>query len=191
MEYILPSSFNNVSRETLLKLEEYQKMVLKKNHSINLFSSKDVHRFWERHILDSIKSNEYIKGHRKVCDIGSGGGIPGIPLAIMNSNVKFFLFERRDKKSDFLSNIKEELVLRNVFIVNTNFIDYKSEKYDLFLSRAVKLTDSILNHANLLSEGEESLYIYYFGNNFDYKNINYKFKHRVDRKNKLLIFYLL
>ncbi|RKX72139.1 16S rRNA (guanine(527)-N(7))-methyltransferase RsmG [candidate division TA06 bacterium] len=191
MEYILPSSFNNVSRETLLKLEEYQKMVLKKNRSINLFSSKDVHIFWERHILDSIKSNEYIKGHKRVCDIGSGGGMPGIPLAIINSNIKFFLFERRDKKSDFLLNIKEELVLRNVFIVNANFIDYKSEKYDLFLSRAVKLTDSILNHANLLSKGEKSLYIYYFGNNFDYNNINCKFKHRVDRKNKLLIFYLL
>ena len=191
MEYILPSSFNNVSRETLLKLEKYQTLVLEKNRSVNLFSSKDIHIFWERHILDSIKSNEYIKGHMRVCDIGSGGGMPGIPLAIINSNVKFFLFERRDKKADFLLNIKEELVLGNVFIVNANFIDYKSEKYDLFLSRAVKLTDNILNHANLLSEGRNSLYIYYFGSNFDYNNINYRFKHIVDRKNRLLIFYLL
>jgi 16S rRNA (guanine527-N7)-methyltransferase len=87
----------DVSRETL---REFVKQLLKWNKSINLISAKDESSIWERHIEDSVQLSGYIPQNSTIIDVGSGGGFPGLVLAILGYNVH--LIEIDQRKAIFL-----------------------------------------------------------------------------------------
>lgn len=98
----------------------YLALLMKGNESQNLTAVRDAQEAWRRHILDSLTLlpaiAEFAEGTR-VIDVGSGGGLPGMPLAIAMPHVKFTLLEATAKKCDFLNQVIARLGLKNVNVV--------------------------------------------------------------------------
>lgn len=92
----------NVSREVIDQLKEYQSLLLKWNKTINLISSSTIDDFWSRHIVDSMQLFDFIEDKDLyVVDLGSGGGLPGIVLSILGIK-KMTLIESDSRKAAFL-----------------------------------------------------------------------------------------
>jgi 16S rRNA (guanine527-N7)-methyltransferase len=97
----------------LAQLHEYCELVLTWNRSFNFISRKDIGRLLPRHILDSLSALPYVRGER-VLDVGSGAGLPGIPLAIVSPEVRFDLCDRAERRIRFLEQVCLTLGLSNV-----------------------------------------------------------------------------
>ena len=123
------------------KIQKFKELVLFYNEKINLTSITDSHEFDVKHIEDSLLPLKVIDfSSKKVMDIGSGAGFPGIPLAIYNPSSTFYLVEPTLKRCNFLNTVKEELGLENVIIVNQRAEDLDKKEFsnfDFVVSRAV------------------------------------------------------
>ncbi|MFO0861128.1 MAG: 16S rRNA (guanine(527)-N(7))-methyltransferase RsmG [Phycisphaerales bacterium] len=102
------------------KLGLYLALLMKANESQNLTAIRDAAEAWRRHILDSLTLlpaiAEFPEG-AKVIDVGSGGGLPGMPLAIVMPHIRFTLLEATAKKCDFLTQVASRIALKNVTVL--------------------------------------------------------------------------
>jgi 16S rRNA (guanine527-N7)-methyltransferase len=127
------------------KLATFLDLLLEANTRFNLTAITDRDEAWQRHIFDSLTLMPFLgqAGAKRVIDIGSGGGMPGIPLAIVMPSVAFTLVEATGKKAEFLREAAERLALTNVAVINeraeTIGQDHKAhrEQYDAVIARAV------------------------------------------------------
>jgi len=118
------------------KLKIYLEMLRIWNEKINLISfSKS--NLWNEVVEESKKFLPFSKG--KIIDIGTGAGIPGIVVKILKNDVKMYLCESNKKKSFFLEEVIKELNLKNIFIINKNFLELKEYKnfFDRIFSRGL------------------------------------------------------
>ena len=142
----------NVSRETFPDLEEFRSLILEKNKEINLISSKSEDNSRERHIIDSAQIIDFIDENEKTCtDIGSGAGFPGIVLAIIlkhkNSSMKFKLYEKSYRKSQFLNDVIKKFNL-NADVFQKDIFQQKNLSSDLIVARAFKPLPVVLELVN-------------------------------------------
>lgn len=108
------------------------------NEKINVVSRKDIEQLYTRHILHSLgiaKVQPFLPGS-KVLDVGTGGGFPGIPLAILFPKTQFTLVDSIGKKITVVKNISEAMGLDNVDAINTRAENVKG-RFDFVVSRAV------------------------------------------------------
>ena len=108
------------------------------NSKINVISRKDIEQLYERHVLHSLAIAKFIsfKKDTKVLDVGTGGGFPGIPLAILFPETNFFLVDSIGKKIKVVNEISSALGLKNVRTAHVRAEEIK-EKFDFIVSRAV------------------------------------------------------
>lgn len=117
-------------------LLRYLQLLHKWNHAYNLTAVRDIDAMVTRHVLDSLAILPWVKGHR-VLDVGSGAGLPGIPLALALPDVQIVLLDSNGKKIRFLQEVKRVLSLTNVEIVQTRVENYHpSHGFDTVISRA-------------------------------------------------------
>ncbi len=130
------------------------------NAKINVISRKDIDNLYEHHILHSLGIAKVIRFRpgSSVLDIGTGGGFPGIPLAILFPEVKFHLLDSIGKKVKVAQAIAEAIGLENVRCSHRNVMEDK-EKYDFVVSRAVmQMSDLVkLIRKNVHHEQKNSL----------------------------------
>jgi 16S rRNA (guanine527-N7)-methyltransferase len=127
-------------------LTEYQKEKLFRlkglydmwNSKINVISRKDIDNFYIHHVLHSLAIAKYISFSKDtgILDVGTGGGFPGVPLAIIFPDAQFTLLDSVEKKIKVVTEITKELGLQNINIVKKRIEDYNN-KYDFIVSRAV------------------------------------------------------
>jgi 16S rRNA (guanine527-N7)-methyltransferase len=111
-----------------------------------------------RHLLDSLAVMPYVAGMR-IIDVGSGAGIPGIPLALALPDREFVLLDSNGKKSRFQTQVKAALGLQNVEVVNRRVEDYRPDRlFDTVITRAfASVTDILSSSRHLLASGGEML----------------------------------
>lgn len=128
-------NLSDAQREQFLLLEELYKDW---NQKINVVSRKDIDELYLRHVLHSlgIAKIQQFKSGSSLLDVGTGGGFPGIPLAILFPNVKFMLVDSIGKKIKVVEEVMEGLALENVTAKNSRVEDIKGE-FDFIVSRAV------------------------------------------------------
>ena len=121
--------------DQFIKLEEIYRYWNKK---INLISRKDIDHLSERHILHSLSISKVIKFNNKtkILDVGTGGGLPGIPLAIMFNNVHFTLNDSIYKKIKVVEMIVKSIGLTNISTINDR-VENIDDKYDFIIGRGV------------------------------------------------------
>ncbi|MBC8342887.1 MAG: 16S rRNA (guanine(527)-N(7))-methyltransferase RsmG [Bacteroidetes bacterium] len=119
----------------LLQLEDLYRFW---NDKINVISRKDINNLFLHHILHSLTLLKYDRFTEKstIIDIGTGGGFPGIPLAVAYPNCRFSLVDSRNKKIKVVTEISEELELNNIEAMHSKAEDLKL-KFDYALGRAV------------------------------------------------------
>lgn len=139
----------NVEIENLNKLEVYANLLIDENKVINLTSIIDKEEIYLKHFYDClclIKIVDLTK-NLKVCDIGSGGGFPGIVLKIFFPNLNITLVDSTKKKTNFLQKVIEKLDLKDIDVINMRIEDYANtceEKYDLVVARALAKLNILL-----------------------------------------------
>ena len=135
---IINKYFPNISEEQKSQFQQLETLYKDWNEKINVISRKDIDEFYERHVLHSLgiaKIMEFADG-TKVLDIGTGGGFPGIPLAILFPNVEFTLVDSIGKKITVVNAVAESLGLKNVKAYHERAEKIK-DKFHFVVSRAV------------------------------------------------------
>ncbi len=135
---IILKYFTNLNETQIQQFEKFAELFTDWNSKINLISRKDTENLFERHILHSIAIAKFInlKNGTTVMDVGTGGGFPGIPLAILFPNVDFYLIDSIAKKIKVVNSISTELGLENVEAEQIRVENVKSS-FDFIVSRAV------------------------------------------------------
>ena len=156
MEQEIIDSYNrlnslNVSRETFLDFEIFLSMILEKNKKINIISQENAKNevVRTRHIIDSAQIIDFVDFNQNTTiDLGSGGGMPGIVIAIilknMKKDMKVHLYEKSYHKSLFLKNVSRKLQL-NTEIFRENIFNLKKIETGTIMSRAFKPMPVILD----------------------------------------------
>lgn len=127
--------FLNIDFQKKINLIKYASLVMDYNKKINITGALNIEDFIKEHIIDSLLALNIFENYDNIIDIGSGAGLPSIPLSIIYENKKFTLCESKNKKSEFLNIVKKELSLKNIEIKNSNVYEIK-EKYDTITARA-------------------------------------------------------
>lgn len=145
----LKKYFPNLSQDQLEKFMRLVPIYKDWNSKVNLISRRDIENLFTNHILHSLSIVNIIEfeSSTSVLDVGTGGGFPGIPLAIFFPNVKFTLLDSIGKKIKVVESVSKDLSLSNVTAINDR-VENHFDTYDFILSRAVAKMDKFYSLVN-------------------------------------------
>ncbi|MCR4849329.1 MAG: 16S rRNA (guanine(527)-N(7))-methyltransferase RsmG [Bacteroidales bacterium] len=140
--------FKDLSATQKEQFNQLKDLYLDWNSKINVISRKDMEHFYEHHVLHSLAIGKYfdILPGMKVMDLGTGGGFPGIPLAILFPEAQFYLIDGTGKKINVVNAVKDAIGLQNVVAEHKRAEEVK-EKFDIVTGRAVMTLPEIANLA--------------------------------------------
>ena len=140
----------SLSGDQIEKNLSYLKLLLETNQEYNLTSITDTKEATIKHLLDSLSIYQLLEGET-IADIGSGGGTPGIPLAIAFPKKKFLLVESKQKKAAFLVGAVKQLKLKNVRVINKRAEEVTATRApETIISRALGSLDYFIGVAGHL-----------------------------------------
>lgn len=140
------------------QLVDYVGLLAKWNKAYNLTSVRDPHQMLIRHIMDSIVVNGQLNG-TKFIDVGTGPGLPGVPLAIVRPDSHFVLLDSLGKRIRFLKQVQHELGLTNIEPVQSRVEEYPVENgFDGVISRAFASLNDMLGWCHHLPSSEGRFY---------------------------------
>ena len=137
-EEIIFQYFKDINDEQRAQLRALGPLYQEWNAKINVISRKDIDNLYMHHVLHSLGIAKVVNFRQgsNILDIGTGGGFPGIPLAILFPNCKFKLIDSIGKKTRVAAAVANAIGLKNVVVEHRNVIEEKN-KYDFVVSRAV------------------------------------------------------
>ena len=152
----LTKYFSDFSPAQTKQFEALGELYKEWNQKINVISRKDIDGIYEKHILHSLSIAAVFNFSPglEIVDIGTGGGFPGVPLAIFFPDVKFHLVDSIGKKLKVIESIKEAIDLKNITTQHARAEEIKNRKFDFAVSRAVAPLKELLSWSKpLLKKG--------------------------------------
>ena len=142
---LIQKYFNDLSRDQLIQFEKLESLYKYWNSKINVISRKDISSLYLKHVLHSLAIAKFIQFSRgtHIIDVGTGGGFPGIPLAILFPDAKFHLIDSIEKKVKVVDAVSNELGLGNV-TTQCKRVEDMDDKFDFILTRAIADMSTIL-----------------------------------------------
>jgi len=142
---IIEKYFSELSADQMAQFDTLGDLYVEWNSKINVISRKDIVSLYPKHILHSLSIAKYITfvPGTGILDLGTGGGLPGIPLAILYPEVQFLLIDARAKKISVVNEIIDELGLYNVRGIHKRAEDLQMQ-FDYVLARAVTRLDKLI-----------------------------------------------
>lgn len=138
-------------------LQRYHNDLLYWNEKVNMISRKDVHHLWERHIIHALTLLRYISipPKARILDLGTGGGLPGIPLKIARPDVKMTLVDSTAKKITMVKMFGEHTGLKDINAIAARVEDLSAQSkykgtFDVIVSRAVAPITQLVDWSNSL-----------------------------------------
>jgi 16S rRNA (guanine527-N7)-methyltransferase len=132
------------SDEQYTKLQQYVELLAKWNKVYNLTSVRDPNEMVSRHIIDSLSILPFLEGD-SLLDVGTGAGLPGIPIAIAFPNIAVTLLDTNSKKTRFLQQVKADLGLENVTVVHARVEEATLPKFSMVTARAFATIKDIID----------------------------------------------
>ncbi len=162
MEF-LSEYFPDLTKVQIEKFNSLYPIYNEWNQKINLISRKDIENFNIHHLLHSLAISKVIsfKNGTRILDVGTGGGLPGLPLAILFPDCHFHLIDSIGKKIDVVQNIANKLKINNISSEKVRIEDH-TDKYNFIVSRAVMQLPKFWNlvkknilskHQNIINNG--------------------------------------
>jgi 16S rRNA (guanine527-N7)-methyltransferase len=122
----------------------YVQKLAQDSDQLGLMGPRELDKIWSRHILNSAVVAELIRPGELVADVGSGAGLPGIPMAIIAPATDFVLIEPMDRRASWLQEVVDELELQNVEVVRARAEEVEGGQFDVVTARAVAALDKLL-----------------------------------------------
>lgn len=162
---LIEKYFPDLSPAQITQFNSLQELYADWNLKINVVSRKDIDQLYLRHVLHSLGIAKFIQfeSNAKILDVGTGGGFPGIPLAILFPEAHFTLVDSIGKKIKVVNEVVEGLALKNVQAFHTR-VELIPQKFDYIISRAVAHMDTFTHwtKGRLISKSEyKNTGIYY------------------------------
>ena len=136
---IILKHFSDFPEQQLQQFAALEDLYKEWNQKTNGISRKDMDNFYEHHVLHSlaIATQFNFPGGYEIMDLGTGGGFPGIPLAIFFPAVHFYLTDSINKKLKVVESVASSIGLKNITTLHSRAEDLKDKKFDIVVSRAV------------------------------------------------------
>ena len=157
---LIQKYFPELSKKQITQFSELEELYADWNEQINVISRKDIDQLYERHVLHSLGIAKIISfaDNTSLLDVGTGGGFPGIPLAILFPNCTFHCVDSIGKKIKVVNEIAQAIGLKNL-TAEYGRAEKIKDKYDFVLSRAVTRMQPFINwvHGKTLKKNNNSL----------------------------------
>ena len=142
---LIQKYFSDLSEGQLIQFEKLELLYKYWNSRINVISRKDIGSLYLKHVLHSLAIAKFIQFSKgtHIIDVGTGGGFPGIPLAILFPDAKFHLVDSTEKKVKVVNAVSKELSLKNV-TTQCKRVEDMDDKFDFILTRAIADMSTIL-----------------------------------------------
>lgn len=150
-------------------LRAYEAILHEQGLPLGVVSKGDRDRLWDRHILDSLRPVACIPTGATVADLGSGGGLPGIPLAILRPDVVCHLVEARSRRASFLEMVVEALPLPNVRVLPAR-VERADLTVEVCLARALAPPETVWELASALLT-DRGMLLYWAGRSWNAGNV--------------------
>lgn len=122
----------------------YAAALIRDGETLGLLGPREMPKLWTRHILNSAVVAELLDAGQKVADVGSGAGLPGIPMAIVRPDIQFVLIEPMERRANWLVSIVDELGLKNVRVIRARAEEVTESDFDVVTARAVSALPKLL-----------------------------------------------
>ncbi len=139
-----PESANAIFGPQIEKARAFAQKLANDSDDLGLLGPRELDKLWSRHILNSAVVSESVKAGDLVADVGSGAGLPGIPMAIALPEANFVLIEPMERRSNWMLEVIEELGLTNVEVKRARAEEILDLKFDIVTARAVAALDKLL-----------------------------------------------
>ena len=147
----------SITSQQIDLLIDYVEILNKWNKAYNLTAVRDPSEMLIKHIMDSLVVSPYLVGNTFI-DVGTGPGLPGIPLAIINPDKQFDLVDSLGKRIRFLKQVQFELKLKNIQPIQSRIEEYNEKKFDGVISRAFASLQDMLTWCKHLPNQQGSFY---------------------------------
>ncbi|MEY3587011.1 MAG: rRNA ((527)-N(7))-methyltransferase RsmG [Actinomycetota bacterium] len=137
------------------KARAYTARLAQDSETFGLLGPRELPRIWSRHVINSALLVELVPDESLVADVGSGAGLPGIPMAIAKPKSHFTLIEPMERRATWLQTVVDDLGLRNVDVIRARAEEVQRTDFDIVTARAVAALDKLLKLLTPLTRGSQ------------------------------------